>query len=144
MTYPNRPGTQAEGGPRLLDGDFVNGNGLAGGQNRTARQITALAGGAAPGFSATGAQIAMLASAINEVNVVATANDSTQAPSAQGNQVLDVINSSANPMRIYSNARTPTDTLNGTAGTTPYVLAAGKACRLISSVAGKWFINLSA
>lgn len=139
MTYPAVNGTQAESGPRLIDGDFVNGNGLAGGHNRTARQISALAGGAAP----TGS-LSLLASAITEVNVVTSVNDSVQLPSAQGNQIKDVINSSANAMRVYSSARTPADTINGTAGTTPVVVAAGKSIRFVSSVQGKWFGNLSA
>lgn len=139
MTYPNGNSTIPESGPRLIDGAFVNKNGLAGGFNRTSMTLTALAGGAAP----TG-QVSLLDAAIVEISAVASANDSCQLPSAQGNQILDVVNSTANDARIYSNARTPADTINGTAGTTPVVLAAGKTTRFVSTRVGKWFRLTSA
>jgi len=139
MTYPNGNATIPQSGERLIDGAFVNSHGLAGGYNRSAKTVAALAGGAAPGIN-----VSLLDAAICEISVVASANDSAQLPSAKGNQILDVVNSTANSARIYSNARTPTDTINGTAGTTPVDLAAGKTARFISTQNGKWFRLTSA
>jgi hypothetical protein len=140
MTYPNGNATIPENGERLIDGAFINGNGLAGGYNRQAKVVAALAGGAAP----TGNVALLGPAAIVEIATVTTANDSTQLPSAQGNQILDVVNSTANDARVYSNARTPADTINNVAGTTPVVLAAGKTTRFISTQPGKWFRLTSA
>lgn len=139
MTYPNANATIPESGPRLVDGAFINSHGLAGGFNRSAMTLTAKPAGGAP----TGTGF-LLNAAIVEVNVVATGGDSVQLPSAQGNQVLDVVNTGVASMNVFSNAKTPTDTINGTIGTTPLAVAAGQRVRFFTTRAGKWFANLSA
>lgn len=139
MTYPNGNATVPESGERLVDGAYLNGNGLAGGHNRSAMTLKALVGGAAPGTN-----ISLINAAIVEVSTVASAGDSVQLPSAQGNDVLDVVNSTVNSMNVYSNAKTPTDTINGTPGTAPLAVAGGQRVRFFSTQKGKWFANLSA
>lgn len=134
--YPNGNATIPEGGQRLIDGNYVNEQGLAGGLNRTTMTVKALVGGGQPG-----AGVSLLGAAIVEITTVATAADSCQLPVATGNQVMDVVNTGASSARIYPNANEPTDTINGAAN---YDLAAGARVRFFSTQTGKWFANLSA
>jgi hypothetical protein len=93
--------------------------------------ITALAGGAQ-----TGAPV--MNACINEVDTVATGNDSVQLPIAVASAMVVVSNQAAsNALQIFSN-QAGTDTINGTAGSTGISLAAGDTAIFFCPVAGKW------
>jgi hypothetical protein len=108
-----------------------------GGGHSATNTITAHAGGAQPSAVA-------LTTAINNVTVVGTAGDSVALPSATGDQVIFVVNSSATSMNVFSSNASTTDTINGTVGTTAYAIAAGKAVAFISPGTGVWRALLSA
>jgi len=77
------------------------------------------------------------------ITTVATNGDSVQLPSAVGGQYITVINESGNNANIFSSNSTPSDTINGTAGTTAFSLVAGKVCNFASKPGG-WRGLLSA
>ena len=77
------------------------------------------------------------------VETVGTAGDSVCLPSAVGGQYITVINNAANSMNVFSSNSSTADTINGTAGTTAYAIAAGKVVNFVSKV-GAWRALLSA
>lgn len=126
-------------GVGMIDKDQVNlilsQGGL--GQGLTTASYTARAGGT----QALGT--AMNAACMN-IAVCATSGDSVCMPAAIGGQALYVVNAGAASCNIFSSNAAPTDTINGTVGTTAYALAAGKATNFVSFVAGAWRVILSA
>lgn len=118
-----------------VDADFtvlVNGGGFS-----TQNGIVAHAGG--------GQALSMpLVACINRVLTVATAGDSVSLPSAVGGQAITAINASAASMNVFSSTLSTADTINGTAGTTAYPIAAGKIVEFMSPAAGLWYALLSA
>lgn len=111
---------------------------IAGGGGYTcATGITAHAGGLQP-------SAVPITTAIFNVTTVGSAGDSVCLPSAVGGQAITVINSSGTSMNVFSSNASTADTINGTAGTTAYAIAGGKAVEFISPAAGVWRALLSA
>lgn len=80
---------------------------------------------------------------LNRVTVVGSAGDSVVLPSAVGGQAITVINASATSMNVFASNATPTDSINGTVGTSAYAIAAGKMAEFMSFPA-VWHALLSA
>lgn len=110
---------------------------IAGGGGFTwLNNVTAHAGGLQP-------LAVPMTAAMNRVTVVGTAGDSVCLPSAVGGQAITVINASATSMNVFSSNASTADTINGTAGTTAYAVAAGKTADFMS-FPGAWHALLSA
>jgi hypothetical protein len=136
MPTPTDLGT----GVGMFDADVADTNFKlfsGGGGFSTTSGITAHAGGG----QASGVA---LTTAINHVGTVATAADSVCLPSAVGGQAITVINAGANALAVFSSNASTADTINGTAGTTAFSLAAGKVAEFVSYTAGAWRVLLSA
>ena len=136
MAVPNRLGI----GVGLVDKGAIDANFatiIGGGGYSTVDGLTAHAGGGQAGSLA-------LTAAINRITTVATAGDSVSLPSAIGGQAITVINAGAASMSVFSSNASTGDTINGTAGTTGYAIAAGKTAEFISPAAGAWHALLSA
>jgi len=132
--------TSFDVGVGTIDKSAVNTalTGLSGGGGRsTTNTITAHAGGLQ-------ASAVALTTSINNVTVVGTAGDSVALPSATGGQVIYVVNSSATSMNVFSSNSSTADTINGTAGTTAFAIAAGVAVAFISPASGVWRAMVSA
>jgi hypothetical protein len=86
---------------------------------------------------ATGGTITPTASAV----VYCTTADGTKGvvlPVAAAGQMLIAINNSASILKVYGNA-TDSATINGTAGTTAYTIAAGASVVFAAPVAAVWY-----
>ena len=77
------------------------------------------------------------------VTTVGTAGDSVCLPSAVGGQYVTVINDTSTSMNVFSSNATPTDTINGTAGTTALAVGPNKVINFVSRP-GAWRGLLSA
>jgi hypothetical protein len=135
MPIPNTFGA----GVGLVDKAALDANFTAvstGASSSPQNNLTAHAGGG------QAAALALSGSTRYRVTTVATAGDSVSLPLA-ASQALVIINASANSMNVYASLL-GTDTINGTAGTTAYALAAGKVAEFFSAGAGVWNTLLSA
>lgn len=135
MSIPNTFDT----GVGLIDHDKLNANFVSiatGGASTPINNITAHAGGTqAAAFQLAG-------STRYRVTTVGSAGDSVALPLA-ASQALVVINASGTSMNIYA-FNGSSDTINGTAGSTPVALAGGKTIEFLSAGAGVWNTLLSA
>ena len=126
-------------GVGLIDKGLVDANFAAvssGSSSSPINNVVAHAGGGQA--SAT----VLAGSTLFRVTTVATAGDSVQLPLAASQRVV-VLNKGANSMNIFA-LNGSADTINGTAGSTAYALAAGKAAEFLSSAATLWDVLLSA
>lgn len=133
MADPNYGKTNFIPGFRLIDGTALNralGRIFQGGLSRQ-DSITAFAGGGRT--SAT-----QLIKSLNRITVVATAGDSVALPKAIAGSLVWVTNAdAADSLNIFTKAST-SDTINGSAATVAYALAAGKTAVFICNTVGAW------
>lgn len=126
------------GGVGLVDQAALQSNftAVTTGQSGTRNNgITAHAGG-------TQAAAVQLSNGTSRVTVCATGGDSVALPLA-ALQTVTVINAGAASCNVFAQNGS-SDTINGTAGSTAFAVANGKACEFISCVAGAWNTLLSA
>jgi len=117
-------------GPRLVDGDFVNG--IAEGLNRNyASGIVAHAGGGQANAFQLPAGVNFL-----EVDTVANADDSVMLPAAEAGVELTIFNSTANSANVFAQAGT--DVINRLANNAAIAVASGATLRFICAKDGQW------
>jgi hypothetical protein len=131
---------QGNAGFALVDNQWLLG--VASGQNATYQSgITAHAGGTQAACLALPANIALF-----EVDTVASNGDSVCLPFAiAGNTGIQIANAGTQSLSIYGQAAnnisvSPAvpDTINGTAGSSAYTLAANNNVDCFAAVNGKW------
>lgn len=131
MGYP----TPLTAGPRLLDGSDLN-IVLAANASSYTDGIVAFAGGGQT-------NAVPLISVLNNVVTVASASDSVSLPKSYSGFQVFIQNSGANSVRIFANPSSSLpsgvqDTINGTAGATGILIAAGKTAILSCFTTGAW------
>jgi hypothetical protein len=127
--------TRAQPGFRMEDGDQLN-EWLGQPKIDSNPGLTALAGGGQAGAT-------QLKLGSNELATVASAADSVQLPSADGNSVVVLRNNGANAAQVFGKSGF-TDTIDGTAGATGISVSNAKTVVFFSVDVGKWVSLLGA